>query len=93
MNVTYRVCCGTLAGMIAHQSAGEKPCGWCLQAETAARLAAEAVTRRPAPAGALDPVTADQATVNRAVLAAEIEEFERGRGAANVVPYRPRRIA
>ena len=73
----YRDCCGSLAGMIAHQSAGEKPCGWCAQAETAARLAAEAITWRPVPAGALEPVSSDQATVNRAVLAAEVEAYDR----------------
>lgn len=87
---TYRDCCGTLRGMIAHQSVGEDPCGWCAQAETAARLAAEAVTWRPVPAGAFEPVSSDQATVNRAILAAEVEKFERGHGATNVVPYRRR---
>jgi len=93
MSTIYRDCCGSLRGMIAHQSAGEKPCGWCVQAETAARLAAEAVTWRPARADSFEPVTADQATVNRAVLAAEIEASERGHGATNVVPYRHRRVA
>ena len=93
MSTTYRDCCGSLAGMIAHQSAGEKPCGWCVQAETAARLAAEAVTWHPEPAGRLEPVSSEQATVNRAVLAAEIEEHERGHGATNVVPYRRRGAA
>jgi len=93
MTATFRDCCGSLAGMIAHQTAGEKPCGWCVQAEVSARLAAEAVTWRPVPAGALEPVSSEQATVNRAVLAAEVEEFERGHGAANVVRYRPRSAA
>jgi hypothetical protein len=90
MSTTYRDVCGSLRGMIAHQVAGERPCGWCAQAETAARLGAEAVTWRPAPAGAFEPVTADQATVNRAVLEAAVEAHERGHGAANVVPYRGR---
>jgi len=90
MSTTYRDCCGTLHGMIAHQTAGEKPCGWCIQAETAARLAAEAITWRPAPAGAMEPVTSERAAVNRAILTAEVEEFERGHGASNVVPYRHR---
>jgi hypothetical protein len=89
---TYRDCCGSLRGMIAHQSAGERPCGWCIQAETAARLAAEGVTWRPSPAGALDSVSSEQAAVNRIVLAAAIEEFERGHGATNVVRL-PRRGA
>ena len=93
MAATYRDCCGSLRGMIAHQSAGEKPCGWCAQAETAARLAAEAVTWKPARAGALEPVSSEQAAVNRAVLAAEIEASERGHGATNVVPYRHRGVA
>lgn len=87
MSTTYRDCCGTLRGMIAHQAAGERPCGWCVQAETAARLSAEAVTWRPSPAGAFEPVSAGRAAVNAAVLAAEVEAFERGHGAANVVPY------
>lgn len=77
MSTTYRDCCGSLRGMIAHQSAGEKPCGWCAQAETAARLSAEAVTWKPVPAGAFEPVSADQATANRAVLAAEVEAYDR----------------
>ena len=90
---TYRDCCGTLRGMIAHQSAAEQPCGWCAQAETAARLAAEAVTWRPDRAWFSEPVSAEQATENRAVLAAEAEAFERGHGATNVVPYRRRSAA
>jgi hypothetical protein len=91
--IIYRDSCGTLRGMIAHQSAGEDPCGWCVQAETSARLAAEAVTRRPSRPDLLEPVTSDQAAANRAVLAAEIEAYERGHGATNVVPYRHRRSA
>ncbi len=93
MATTYRDCCGSLTGMIAHQTAGEKPCGWCIQADAAARLAAEAITWRPSPAGALEPVSSEQATANRAVLAAEIEASERGHGATNVVPYRRRGAA
>jgi len=90
---TYRQSCGSLAGMIAHQSAGERPCGWCVQAETAARLAAEAITWRPAPAGRFEPVSQEQARENAAVLKAEVEAYERSRGATNVVPYRPRSAA
>jgi hypothetical protein len=91
--ITYRDSCGSLRGMIAHQSAGETPCGWCVQAETTARLTAEAVTRRPERPDLLEPVTAEQATANAAMLAAEVEAYERARGATNVVPYRRRRAA
>ncbi len=83
---TYRHSCGSLAGMIAHQTAGEQPCGWCVQAETAARLAAEAITWRPASAGSFEPVTADQATANRAALEAELDAYE-----AEHAPARPGR--
>jgi hypothetical protein len=93
MATTYRDCCGTLRGMVAHQSAGEHPCGWCVRAETAARLEAEAVTWRPAPAGAFEPVTADQATVNRAVLEAALDAHERELETGKVLPYRRRRAA
>jgi hypothetical protein len=70
--------------MIAHQTAGESPCGWCRQAEIAARLTAEAVTWRPtSPAAvipfgvnALEPVSAEQAAVNAAILAAELDVIE-----------------
>ena len=93
MSAVYRDVCGSLRGMIAHQSAGEEPCGWCVQAETAARLAAEAVTWKPSRPDSLEPVSSEQAAVNRAVLAAEAEEFERGHGATNVVRCLPRRPA
>jgi hypothetical protein len=93
MATTYRECCGSLRGMIAHQSAGERPCGWCVQAETATRLAAEAVTWRPPPAGRFEPVSREQARENAAVLKSEVEAYERSRGATNVVPYRPRSAA
>ena len=99
---TYRDCCGTLRGMIAHQAAGEAPCGWCRQAENTARLAAEGITWRPTPASTviphaatedrLEPVTAAQAAVNAAVLAAELETFEDS-GPSNVVHYRRRGAA
>jgi hypothetical protein len=90
---TYRDVCGSLRGMIAHQGTGEDPCGWCLQAETAARLGAEAVTWKAPRPDSLEPVSSEQATANRAVLAAEVEEFERGHGAANVVRHLPKRAA
>lgn len=93
MSTTYRDSCGSLRGMIAHQSAGERPCGWCTAAETAVRLSAEAVTWKPVPAGAFDPVTPEQAKANADLLAAEVEAFERGHGATNVVPYRRRSAA
>lgn len=75
---TYRDSCGTLPGLIDHQSAAEKPCGWCAAAEASARLAAEAITWRPAPADALsEPVGDVQARLNAAVLAIEVEAYER----------------
>lgn len=88
MATVYRDTCGSLRGMIAHQSAGERPCGWCVQAETAARLAAEAITWRPSPVGALEPVSLDRAVENAAILAAEVDEYE-----ATHAPARPGRYA
>lgn len=82
---TFREVCGTLRGMLAHQAAGESPCGWCAQAERAAHFAAEA--RRPVPpalVGGFLPVTAEEASVNRAVLEAEVAAFEQDHpGAGN----------
>ena len=40
--------CGTLQGLLAHQGAGEDPCGYCLQGDAAARIAAEGIPGRPA---------------------------------------------
>ena len=86
---TYRHSCGSLAGMIAHQTAGEQPCGWCVQAETAARLAAEAITWRPAPADPLQaPVTTAQAAVNAATLAAELDVYKTEHASARPGRYR-----
>lgn len=80
--MTHTEACGTPRGALAHQSAGEPPCGWCAEAEAAARLRAEGTPRRPSPAPGtaaahLAPVTAVQAAVNRAVLAREVEAYER----------------
>ena len=89
---TFREVCGGLRGMLAHQAAGEAPCGWCLKAEQVARLTAEACRPTPrdtwAPQGAVGallpaaeeetPVTEEQeAAERRAVLMAEVETFER----------------
>jgi hypothetical protein len=75
--VTFRETCGTLRGMLAHQAAGESPCGWCAQAEQAARLTAEAMHPvPPVPVGGFMPVTEEEASVNRAVLEAEVAAFE-----------------
>lgn len=75
---TFREVCGTLRGMLAHQAAGEAPCGWCAQAERAASLAAEACRPvPPVPVGGFLPVTEEEASVNRAVLEAEVAAFER----------------
>ena len=93
MSTVYRDVCGTLRGMVAHQAAAEEPCGWCAHAETAARLSAESVTWHAPRPDPLKPVSPERAAVNRAVLAAEVEEFERGHGATNVVPYRRKDVA
>jgi hypothetical protein len=75
---TFREVCGTLRGMLAHQAAGESPCGWCAQAERAARLAAEALQLTPpAPVGGFLPVTEEEASVHREVLETEVAAFER----------------
>lgn len=72
-----RPSCGTLAGLLAHQAAGEKPCGTCAFEDGIRRLAAEGLPSRPTPAGWLPPVTRAQAAANAALLAAEAEEFDR----------------
>jgi hypothetical protein len=82
--ITYRESCGGLRGMLAHQAAGEIPCGWCFQAEQVARLTAEAM--RPGPretggrrvtGGGFLPVSEEETSARRAVLMAEVEAFER----------------
>lgn len=76
--VTYRESCGTPRGAMAHQRGGERLCGWCAAAEAAARLRAEAYPSRPSAPGRehLEPVTAMQASVNRAALVAAFEGIE-----------------
>lgn len=75
---TFRETCGTLRGMLAHQAAGEAPCGWCAQAERAAALAAEAARPQPAgPSGRFLPVTATEAEEHRRVLEAAVAAHER----------------
>lgn len=73
--MTYTGDCGTLRGAIAHQTAGEPLCGWCVLGEAAAALAAEGL---PRPSGmSHTPVTPGQAALNRGVLDAEVEAYER----------------
>jgi hypothetical protein len=79
--MTYTELCGTARGALAHQAAGESPCGWCLVAAPAARSRSGGVAGPPSPApgtrtALMAPVTPVQAAVNRAVLAAEVEAFE-----------------
>jgi hypothetical protein len=63
--------------MLAHQGAGELPCGWCIQAERTAFLAAEASRPQlPEPVGGFFPVTPEEASINRAILEAEVKTFE-----------------
>jgi hypothetical protein len=87
----YRDSCGTLRGRIDHQSAGEDPCGWCVQAEATARLASEAVTRRPVRFDALEPVSEERARANAAALDAEVEAYERDHRGGRVVGLSSRR--
>lgn len=80
--MTYRETCGTLRGALAHQRAGEPLCGWCLLAEAAARIRAEGIPQRLSPApgtpeALLAGVTPAEAAEHRAVLAAEVEAYER----------------
>jgi hypothetical protein len=60
---------------MAHQGAGERLCGWCAEAEAAARLRAESYPSRPSAPGAelLKPVTARQASINRADLSRALD--------------------
>lgn len=76
--VTYRESCGTARGAMAHQHAGERLCGWCAEAEAAARLRAEAYPSRPARPGEeyLAPVTAMQASIHRAALEEALDGTE-----------------
>jgi hypothetical protein len=73
---TYRPSCGTVAGAIAHQQAGEDLCGFCLLAD---RVAA-AVAAQAYPARIWTPVTREQAERNLAVLAAEVRAYEIAHG-------------
>lgn len=76
-SATIRETCGTLAGLLAHQAAGESPCGDCAHASHARRVAAEGVPSRP-PGSLLAPVTEAEASEHRAVLSAETLAWERG---------------
>lgn len=71
--------CGTVQGLLAHQHAREYPCGWCVHAESVARLTAEKHAPLPmAPSRALLlPVTGDQAQANLALLERELDAFEK----------------
>ena len=55
-----------MRGWIAHQTAGERVCGWCVRAEKVAALSCEAI---PAPSQEL-------AEIRRAELARETALFE-----------------
>ena len=80
---TYREVCGGLRGMLAHQAAGEEPCGWCLYAERAARLAAEGIPRREHQAERAASFTAEASCpqplepAGEFLPAAEVEAAER----------------
>jgi hypothetical protein len=69
--VTYRDTCGTLQGLLAHQGAGEAPCGYCLHGEAAARISAESIPGRPSrPAAA--PVLPEEIRRRREELLAAV---------------------
>lgn len=99
-----RETCGTRAGLMAHQSAGERPCGWCDYAQQARRIAAEGIPSRPTPPGWLPPVSAEQAAHNAALLHSEVIAAEVAAKVANrerrhlravpaATPEHPRRSA
>jgi hypothetical protein len=71
--------CGSVAGILAHQAAGEPLCGWCSYAEQAHRIAAEGIPARPAAAAAIAarPVSAEDAAMHLAVLQREVIRFDR----------------
>jgi hypothetical protein len=71
--------CGSVRGALAHQAAGEWPCGWCVHAEQVARLTAERIAPLPVAEGFV-PVGDQEAAVNRAVLEREVAAFNRERG-------------
>lgn len=75
--MTYRESCGSVRGVLDHQAARERLCGFCAQAEAVARAAAEGVPERPPPRpDGLAPVTARQQSVHRNVLLAALDGFE-----------------
>ena len=69
-----RETCGTLRGALAHQAAGEVPCGWCARAEAVARASAEEIPSRPSPAW--PPVTPEQARDHAEILDREVARYE-----------------
>lgn len=72
-----RETCGTVRGAIAHAAVKEPLCGWCLQAERVARIAAELITvpdRRPVLV--FDPVTPEEAAEHCEELLRELDVFE-----------------
>lgn len=83
-----RESCGTLAGLLAHQAAGEKPCGTCALEDAVRRITAEGVPTRPTPAGWLAPVTREQAALNRAELEGELDRIEETRRGGGRRPLR-----
>jgi hypothetical protein len=83
-----RPSCGTLAGLLAHQAAGERPCGTCVYEDAVRRFAAEGLPCRPTPVGWLAPVTRAQAAENAALLLAEVEEFDRSHRGGGRRPLR-----
>jgi hypothetical protein len=85
-----RETCGTVAGILAHQRAGEARCGFCERAGAVAALEAEGIPRGlsalPAPelespARAYRPVSDDQAAEHRAAL---IRALDDGAGARHL---------
>ena len=89
-----RVSCGSVAGLLDHQAAGERPCGTCAYADQVRRISAEGIPSRPAPAGWLPPVTREEAAQNAAVLFIEVGSYDteyRARGTRKRRPLRAER--
>jgi hypothetical protein len=80
-----RETCGTAAGILAHQRAGEAVCAFCTRAERIAAIEAEGIPRGlpapppkaaepTAPIGGYRPVTDHQAAEHCAALLRELDD-------------------
>lgn len=74
-----RETCGSVSGLLAHQAAGEKPCGTCAYADQVRRISAEGIPARPSSPHCA-PVTPQDAAQHRADLLAEVVSWDREQG-------------